>query len=113
MEMNKMKKKTMRRPFCVYLWTYAVLPALFIALVGLSRAQAAEPQAVNLYTYHTHQPFITGNGEGMTYDLAAFLSQRSNGAYNFKVVPSSRPRINRLIESDRWGVIPWVNPKWF
>ncbi|MDG2012780.1 MAG: hypothetical protein P8J33_04710 [Pirellulaceae bacterium] len=86
---------------------------IFLAILTVPLPSAAEPQTVNLYTYHTHPPFMNGNGEGMTFDLATFLNQRSNGKFDFKVAPSSRARINSLVESDRWGVIPWVNPKWF
>lgn len=86
---------------------------LLLAFIVTAPLRAAEPQIVTLYTYHTHPPFITGTGEGLTFDLAAFLTDRSNGKFIFNVVLSSRPRINRLIESDRWGIVPWVNPKWF
>jgi polar amino acid transport system substrate-binding protein len=86
---------------------------IFLAILTVPLPSAAEPQTVNLYTYHTHPPFMTGNGEGMTFDLATFLNQRSDGKFDFKVVQSSRPRINSLVDSVQWGVIPWVNPKWF
>lgn len=86
---------------------------IFLAILTVSLPSSAEPQNVNLYTYHTHPPFITGNDEGLSYDLAAFLSQKLNGTFSFKVVPASRSHIDRLAESDQWGVIPWADPKWF
>ncbi len=84
----------------------------FMATEASSGAEAAE--RIELLTYHTHEPFITGDQEGLTYDLAEFLSDHSGGAYDFEVVPTSRPRIDRIVkQGKKRGVIPWVNPIWF
>jgi hypothetical protein len=83
-------------------------------IVASANSSAEASERIELFTYHTHEPFITGDREGLSYDLADFLSSRSNGAYTFEVVPTSRPRIDRILQQGRKrGIIPWVNPAWF
>ena len=66
---------------------------LVLAMGGVivSTAHSAEEasERIELFTYHTHELFTTGDREGLSYDLADFLSSRSNGAYTFEVVPNS------------------------
>lgn len=64
-------------------------------------------------TYHTHTPFITDSGEGLTYDLADFLTEKSSGQYRFQVIPMTRERVNISITRAENCIIPWVNPLWF
>lgn len=71
------------------------------------------PQGIPLYTYHTHPPFIIETGRGLSYDLAAYLSGKSNGYFRFFVKPMSRPRVNKMIAESKKGIVPWVNPVWF
>jgi polar amino acid transport system substrate-binding protein len=83
-----------------------------IAVTSSSTAESAEQ--IELLTYHTHEPFITGDRQGLSYDLATFLSDHSDGAYRFEVIPASRPRIDRILQQGKKkAVIPWVNPVWF
>lgn len=70
-------------------------------LAALTSANAEAPERVELLTYHTHEPFITGDHSDLTYDLAAFLNARSGGAYRFDVVPTSRPRIDRILQQGK------------
>ncbi len=73
----------------------------------------SEPIQIPLITYHTHAPFIIGNGEGLTYDLAEYLNDSSNGLYQFEVLPMSRLRLNKWLEEKSPSIIPWVVPAWF
>lgn len=73
---------------------------------------AAEVEQVTLYTYHQAPPFITGNDVGLTYDLANYLSQNSNGAYLFSVEVLPRKRLDFLLNKTDM-IIPWVTPVWF
>ncbi len=83
-------------------------------LAAVTSAKAEAPERIELLTYHTHEPFITGDHSGLTYDLADFLNAHGGEAYRFHVVPTSRPRIDRIVEQGKKrGVIPWVNPVWF
>lgn len=88
----------------------ALLLALLLSIPGMARAAAKQ---IGLYTYHTHAPFIIDQKTGLSYDLAAYLSQKSNGRYVFKVVPMSRPRLNKMLEQGGDFLVPWVNPAWF
>jgi len=87
---------------------------LLVGLVLLApNPLAAAPERVAVYTYHTHPPFITGEQEGLTFDLAKYLSEKSGGRFDFQVVSVSRPRLNEMIEGPDAMIVPWVNPAWF
>ncbi|MDX2315182.1 MAG: hypothetical protein QNL90_14035 [Gammaproteobacteria bacterium] len=51
-----------------------------------------------MYTYHAHPPFITGKNQGLTYDLADYLTGKSSERFVFVVMPMSRPHLNKAIE---------------
>ncbi len=71
------------------------------------------PKEFPIYTYHTHPPFIITTGQGLSYDLAAYLSNKSHGRFQFTVKPMSRPRVNKMLAESKKGLVPWVNPAWF
>lgn len=87
--------------------------AILWASVVISPALAAEPETVAIYTYHTHPPFLTGERQGLTYELADHLTKLAKGQYSFHVQPLSRPRLDQLIREPRTAIVPWVNPAWF
>lgn len=89
---------------------YTVLLACLLAF-GATTSVAAE--TIGVLTYHTHPPFITGQKQGLTYDLADFLTRQSSGRFVFEVTPMSRPRLNKAIEQSEAAIVPWVNPAWF
>jgi len=88
---------------------------LLITAVALFGAALlfGESRIISIYTYHTHAPFIVAEGEGLSYDLATYLSEKSSGKYRFRVLPMTRARIDRLLEEELEGIIPWVSPAWF
>ena len=87
-----------------------VLAACFLAFSATTSVAA---ETIGVLTYHTHPPFITGQKQGLTYDLADFLTSKSSGRFVFKVTPMSRPRLNKAIEQSEAAIVPWVNPAWF
>ena len=78
---------------------------------------------VTVYTYHNHPPFITDEGQGLTYDLVDRLNAIGVDGMQFEVQVVPRSRLNMLLASwvsgecretrcdDNW-IVPWVNPKW-
>lgn len=69
-------------------------------------------ESVTIHTYHQAPPFITGEGTGLTYDLATYLSQHSNGTYQFTVEVLPRKRLDLMLDQTDM-IIPWVIPAWF
>lgn len=72
---------------------------------------AQSAQSVTLTSYHKFPPFITGEGTGLTHDLAAYLSSRSE-RYRFTVDILPRNRVDLLL-ADGPAIVPWVSPTWF
>jgi len=66
-------------------------------------------------TYHDAPPFIVDEKAelGLTYDLARWLTARSEGIYRFVVQSMPRKRLDAMLGKPRAVVVPWVNPKWF
>lgn len=102
------------RPFALNPRIYCANLLFLIGLIiSVSNPCLAEPEIVKVYTYHTHPPFITGENEGLTFDLAQYFSDESGQRFEFRVVSVSRPRLNKLIETPEAMIVPWVNPAWF
>lgn len=91
----------------------AVWAVLLACLMIFSTTASSAEETVGIFTYHTHPPFITGQNQGLTYDLAEFLTSKSSGRFVFVVTPMSRPRLNKSIEQSQAAIVPWVNPAWF
>ncbi|MDA9981330.1 transporter substrate-binding domain-containing protein [Gammaproteobacteria bacterium] len=89
------------------LFSFAIVP------LGIFCGGIAAAEDVPVLTYHTHAPFIVSEGVGLTYDFAAYLNNRADGKFNFKVVPMSRPRLNQMIGKPGVSIVPWVSPVWF
>ncbi|WP_210396515.1 substrate-binding periplasmic protein [Motiliproteus sediminis] len=96
---------------------------LLALLIGWSLPAVALPKVVHLLSYHSHPPFVTGNGEGETYALAARLNAVAPPGVRVEVELLPRVRLNQRLSqwldgrcpgshcSDNW-LVPWVNPKW-
>lgn len=84
-------------------------------ILGLVPAalKATEVEKIAILTYHTHPPFITGARQGLTYDLAIYLSERSGGRYRFEIREMSRPAVDKALTLPRIALVPWVHPAWF
>ncbi|MBL4615722.1 MAG: transporter substrate-binding domain-containing protein [Magnetovibrio sp.] len=110
----------MHDTFTTLFFQRKITPTLHFALtlfllpfITIETVSAQKPEVIELITYHTHPPFMTQAGAGLTYDLAQYLNTKSSGKFVFKVRPMSRPRVNMLIAKTQTHVVPWVNPAWF
>jgi polar amino acid transport system substrate-binding protein len=95
--------------------------AALIAMVT-SSAPLLATETVYLYSYHNHVPFVTGEQQGKTYELAKYLNSQQN-QFDFEVKILPRSRLNQRIGGwingkcpaaecvDNW-MVAWVNPKW-
>jgi len=93
-------------------WGWAAASALLSLSCLASPAFAAE--AVTVYTYHNHPPFVLEAGKGLSYDLADYLTRKSKGASTFKIEVVSRAQLDQLLATpDFKGVVAWVAPEWF
>lgn len=70
-------------------------------------------EPIKLLTYHVHPPFVNGPQEGLTYSLAQFLTQRSEGRFSFEVEELPRKRLDLAIQKEGSWVALWSNPIWF
>lgn len=91
----------------LHLRLYICAGVFLIALSNLARSE----QIVVLSTYHNFPPFITGDGTGLTYELADYLSERSQ-VYKFVVQLLPRKRLDVMLEKEDM-IVPWVTPVWF
>jgi len=92
-------------------FTYWGIALALLAFMGTSPLKAGEP--VKLYTYYLEAPYVTGEGQGLTYDLADYLNKRAKGRYQFIVELLPRKRLDRLINKGVPMVVPWANRAWF
>lgn len=81
------------------------------AILGL--AGPATAADLTLHTYHSTAPFVTGAGKGLTYDLAEYMTKKSDGALTVKVSVLPRARVDQAVQGDFKGAVPWVFPAWF
>lgn len=83
-----------------------------VALAGsIGSAFAAD---LTLYTYHSTPPFVTGEGKGLTYELADYMTKKSQGALKVAVSVLPRARVDQAVQAaDFNGAVPWVFPMWF
>ncbi|RDE19837.1 amino acid ABC transporter substrate-binding protein [Motiliproteus coralliicola] len=95
-------------------WVRFCLWLLGLLLSAASLA-ASSAERIPLVTYHIAPPFIVDRDAriGLTYDLAEFLTERSEGRFHFVVEGLPRMRVNSRLEKSSPLVVPWVNPHWF
>ncbi|WP_085907224.1 hypothetical protein [Kiloniella majae] len=81
-----------------------------IILIGL--ISNAKAETYTLYSYHPVPPFITGENQGLTYELVQELESLSKGQHSFNIQVVPRKRLNELIKTETIIVL-WANPRWF
>lgn len=70
-------------------------------------------ERIVIASYYTAPPFVTGRGQGLTYDFARLLNQHLGAQYQFEVQLLPRKRVDRLLQNNNWyGLVPWVNMSW-
>lgn len=80
---------------------------------GVLLAQAAAAaQLVPLYSYYTDPPYSPALAGNLSHKLAAWLSRKSGGRYQFKATDIPRARLDRdVLARPGWlGVVAWVGP---
>ena len=89
------------------------IPLLLSLLLALLSAplQAAE-QEVEVWTYYTSPPFITGEGAGLSHDFIDLLNRHTEGRYRFVLKVLPRTRINRNLETGQPGLVLFVSWIW-
>lgn len=90
-----------------------ILCVLLIAFVARAHAE----QAIPVWTYYPSAPFITAQGQGLSYDFIQLLNEYSqqNGQlnqYHFELKPLPRTRINRNLAEGIPGMVLFVNWAW-
>lgn len=71
-------------------------------------------ETVNLYLYNTPPPLNTDMPGNLSDYLAKFLSDFSDGKYQFRAVYLPRKRLDSLVSAKQWhGAVIWANPAWF
>lgn len=84
-------------------------------VLGNAAAQTGHaPVVVHLMSQYDYPPFQTGPQEGLTFQLANYLTQQSKGAFAFQaeVLPRKRLDIYMNDAAILW-VIPWAVPRFF
>jgi hypothetical protein len=98
---------------------------IFFFIVAVIQPGSAVSETIDIYTYHNHPPFVTGQARGLSYDLLNMLNEKAGDSYNFALHIIPRARINMITHDwhggncpdpdknckDNWMII-WVNPQW-
>lgn len=87
--------------------------ACALLIVWLTSFSAQATEMVRFFSYHAFPPFFIGENMGLTYDLASYLTQKSNGVYQMVVDIVPRRRLDMLMQDGEPLVIPWVSPEWY
>lgn len=85
-----------------------------LLLCNVVTQASASPEKVRLLSQYDYAPFQTGPEEGLTFALAKYLTENSNGAYLFiaEVLPRKRLDIYMADSTPLW-VVPWAVPRFF
>ncbi|MDT8989642.1 hypothetical protein RQP54_02060 [Curvibacter sp. APW13] len=83
---------------------------------GMAWAQTPVSGAVTvrLMSQYDYPPFQTGAEEGLTFELAEYLTRHANGQYRFvaEVLPRKRLDLYLADPAALW-VVPWAVPRFF
>lgn len=72
-------------------------------------------QVIEMISPYDSPPFVVDQKkeQGLVYELAALLTVRSQGKYQFKVIVVPRARLQKMLLRSGIYVVPLVSPKWF
>lgn len=84
----------------------------FLLAIANTPSQAED---ITVATYHQVPPFIVDSDAeiGLTYELAQYLTNVSQGRYSFFVEVLPRKRLDGFLRHKTPLVVPWVTPAWF
>lgn len=84
-----------------------------IALYPCSDCFSETAKHLEILSHYQFPPYVSANSKGLSYDLATYLSQQSDGRYIFTVTLLPKKRLlNRASQASWYGVVPWVQPEW-
>ena len=103
----------------------AILSFLLLLATFVATPVWAAPEKIRLFTYHNHPPFVTGDRQGLSFDLGKHLNKKAPDRYLFEVTILPRNRLNVYLANwiqgkcpsatkackNSWALL-WVNPKW-
>ncbi|WP_374001288.1 substrate-binding periplasmic protein [Bdellovibrio bacteriovorus] len=86
-----------------------------VMTVLLISAQAFSKEVVEMISPYDTPPFVLDlkKEKGLVFELAAFLTARSGGKYEFRVAILPRARLLKTLEKNGVVAVPLVAPKWF
>ena len=110
------------------IWSWLLpIVLILVALFANIPASYAEGKTVRLLSYHNHPPFVTGDKQGLIFDIAESLNRHAAGKWRFSVRIVPRSRLNLELAAwtqdkcdqpqsktecnDDWSTL-WVNPSW-
>jgi len=102
------------KPSMIFIEKYAKLAFLIGVLTSLccntSRAAALRIPLLSQYDY---PPYLISETQGLNQDLATYLSNASQGRYQFELQTLPKKRLMLTIQRPHWhGIVPWVMPAW-
>nr|WP_189359123.1 transporter substrate-binding domain-containing protein [Undibacterium squillarum] len=82
---------------------------MFLPAVHVS----ASTQNFAILSHYQHPPYVTSTSDGLTFELANYLTRKSGGRYRFQsqILPKRR-LLNLLRSNTEDALVPWVTPEW-
>ena len=71
-----------------------------------------DENTIRLYNYKNLPPFVTAPGQGLTYELVDYLNSKFNGSYRFVLFNLPRNHLNKLLDNNFKGMVPWTCAAW-
>ncbi|WDE00839.1 substrate-binding periplasmic protein [Thalassomonas actiniarum] len=84
---------------------------LFMFLL-LHPATCQAEKIIPIWSYHHSPPFITGEGQGLSYDFVELLNRQLSGKYRLELTLMPRNRLEMYLASRKQGAVLFVNAKW-
>ena len=67
---------------------------------------------IRLYNYKNLPPFVTGSGQGLSYDLVDYLNEKFRGTYRFVLFNLTRSLLDKMLANGCKGIVPWTCAAW-
>ena len=81
------------------------------AITNLDNSFVSE-NTIRLYNYKSAPPFVTGAGQGLTYDLVDYLNEKFRGTYRFVLFNLPRKHLDQMVAKGTKGMVPWTCAAW-
>lgn len=84
-----------------------------LLMAGHSNQATAAAKTIAILSHYKYPPYVTTPDNGLTFDLAMYLTKKSYGRYIFQVeILPKRRLLSVLNQTDKAVVVPWVLPEW-